>query len=109
CAKDDGDWVWAAQPDQERDRASLHHIKAEELLVEAARKCEIAALERAMREKPQLERRRFWTLRCARLSSCCHARLLPSRSHRIRCRAEARTSSGRSSGPGQPPGTPCAS
>src|SRR5690242_422811 len=52
--KDDSDRVWPAETDQQRDRAGLHDLEAEELLVESARKSEVAAFQCAVRQKIEL-------------------------------------------------------
>src|SRR5882724_350166 len=53
-AFDHRDDVVAAEPDQQRDRAGLHHLEAEELLVELARPLDLPTFERPMREKIEL-------------------------------------------------------
>src|SRR5439155_3424432 len=50
-AVDDRDRVRATEANQERDRAGLHDLEAEELLVKWPRQGEIAAFQRAVREK----------------------------------------------------------
>src|SRR5665213_3569391 len=52
-----GDDVIAAEPDEQRDLAGLHHVEAEELLIEFAREINIVRIERAVRKEVQLERR----------------------------------------------------
>jgi hypothetical protein len=47
----------SAEADEHRDRARLHDFEAEELLVEFARKSQVAAIERAVREKVELQGR----------------------------------------------------
>src|SRR6266851_9623199 len=63
-AVDDRDRVRATEPDEQRDRAGLHDFEAEKLLVEPPRERQVAALQRTVREKVELQcRRRFCALR----------------------------------------------
>ena len=61
-------------PNKKRDRARLNDAETKKLLVEAARESKIAALQRAMRQKVELERRRRFAAlrRCGGVSRQCH-------------------------------------
>jgi len=63
-AVDNGNGVGAAQSNEKRDWARLDDLKPEKLLVEAARESEVAAFQRAVRQKVELKRwRRFFARR----------------------------------------------
>src|SRR5580704_8553863 len=75
----DGNGVGAAQSYEKRDRARLNDLETKKLLVEAARESKVAALQRAVRQKVELERRRRFVAlrRCGCVSYQCHEGLHP--------------------------------
>jgi hypothetical protein len=56
-AVDDRVGVIATKPDEQRNRARLHHVKTEEFLIKLAREGEVAAFECAVRQELELESR----------------------------------------------------
>src|SRR5580704_17599049 len=78
-AVNDCNGVGAAQSNEKRDRARLNDLETKKLLVEAARESKVAALQRAVRQKVELERRRRFVAlrRCGCFSYQCHEGLHP--------------------------------
>jgi len=68
-AVNDGNGVGAAQSNKKRDWARLNDLETKKLLIEAAREAEIAALQRTVRQKVELERRSAPLRRCGHVSS----------------------------------------
>ena len=76
-AVDDRVGVIATKPDEQRNRARLHHVKAEEFLIKLAREGEVAAFECAVRQELELESRGrlIGFSRRGRVFGHCHERL----------------------------------
>src|SRR5215471_3973847 len=65
----DGNGVGAAQSNEKRDGTRLNDLETQKLLIETAREAEIAALQRTVRQKVELERRSAPLRRCGHVSS----------------------------------------